>query len=436
MTDKLETNFQGQAGYYELVKGNRNYRSLWFGEIVSLFGDWFNLIASAALISSLTGSGMAVGGLFVVRMLAPFLVSPIAGVVADRFDQRRVLIIADISRAVIVLGFLLVRSAEQVWLLYVLTLLQLGISGFFYPTRNSLLPEIVSRRELGSANALSAATWSVMLALGAAVGGIVAGSWGIYPAFVIDSLTFLVSALFIYQIAYRHAPQENGKERSIRAISMDYIEGLRYSFSHHDILAISLQKGGWALFLGGAFQVVQVVIAEKIFVIGEGGSTSLGLIYAISGIGTGLGPIFARYYSGDRDTLLRKFISVAYAIGILGTVIIAPLATFPLVLLGSLLRSFGGGINWVFSTQLLLQLTPNRVRGRVFSTEFAVFTLANAMGAALGGWALDNSELTISGMLWAMAALTLIPIVSWMAWMKFGERQTPPGSQPDESVAP
>jgi len=430
VTDNLEMNFQGQAGYYELVKGNRNYRSLWFGEIVSLFGDWFNLIASAALISSLTGSGMAVGGLFVVRMLAPFLVSPIAGVVADRFDQRRVLIFADISRAVIVLGFLLVRSAEQVWLLYVLTFVQLGISGFFYPTRNSLLPEIVSRRELGSANALSAATWSVMLALGAAVGGIVAGSWGIYPAFVIDSLTFLISALFIYQITYRHASQSNRKERSIRTINQDYIEGLRYSFSHHDILAISLQKGAWALFLGGAFQVVQVVIAEKIFVIGEGGSTSLGLIYAISGIGTGLGPIFARYYSGDRDVLLRNFMSVAYAIGIIGTIIIAPLATFPLIMLGSLLRSFGGGINWVFSTQLLLQLTPNRVRGRVFSTEFAVFTLANAMGAALGGWALDNTDLTLSGMLWAMAALTLIPAVGWMAWMKFGERQTPPSSQP------
>lgn len=436
MTDNSATDFQRQAGYYELVKGNRNYRSLWFGEIVSLFGDWFNLIASAALISSLTGSGMAVGGLFVVRMLAPFLVSPIAGVVADRFNLKRILIVADISRAVIVLGFLVVRSADQVWLLYVLTLFQLAVSGFFYPTRNSLLPEIVSRRELGSANALSSATWSVMLALGAALGGIVAGSWGIYPAFVIDSLTFLISALFIYQIAYRHVPRKNDRVRSIRTIYQDYIEGLRYSFTHHDILAISLQKGAWALFLGGAFQVVQVVIAEKIFVIGDGGSTSLGLIYAISGIGTGLGPVFARYYSGDRDSLLRNFMIVAYAIGIIGTVIIAPLATFPLVLLGSLLRSFGGGINWVFSTQLLLQLTPDRVRGRVFSTEFAVFTLANALGAAIGGWALDNTEITLSGMLWAMVVLTLIPTLSWMIWTKFGERQTPPGSHTAEIVTP
>jgi hypothetical protein len=72
------------AGYLELFRGNGDFRNLWYGHVVSLFGDWFNLIASASLVSSLTGSGLAVGGLFVVRMLAPFLVSPIAGVAADR----------------------------------------------------------------------------------------------------------------------------------------------------------------------------------------------------------------------------------------------------------------------------------------------------------------------------------------------------------------
>ena len=167
------------VGYVSLIRLNPNYRSLWFGEIISLFGDWFNLIASAALISHLTGSGLAVGALFVIRMLAPFLVSPIAGVFADRYNRKRLLIALDLSRAIIVLGFLFVRDVNQVWLLYALTALQLGISGFFYPARNALLPDIVSRNELGTANALSSGTWSVMLALGAAVGGIVAGQWGI-----------------------------------------------------------------------------------------------------------------------------------------------------------------------------------------------------------------------------------------------------------------
>lgn len=166
------------VGYVALVRGNRAFRQLWFGQIISLLGDWFNLIAAASLVAELTQSGLAVGGLFVVRMLAPFLMSPIAGVVADRYNRKRILVATDVSRAAVVLFFLLVREPGHVWLLYVLTAVQLGISGFFFPTRNAILPDLVSDRELGAANALSSATWSVMLALGAALGGLVSGTWG------------------------------------------------------------------------------------------------------------------------------------------------------------------------------------------------------------------------------------------------------------------
>ena len=154
------------VGYFELVRTNRNFRSLWTGQVVSLLGDWFNLIASAALISHLTRSGLAVGSLFVVRMLAPFLVSPLAGVLADRYNRKLLLIVADIFRGIIVLGFLFVTTPEQAWLLYVLSAIQLAFSGVFFPARNSIIPDIVSRTELGAANAISTTTWSVMLSLG------------------------------------------------------------------------------------------------------------------------------------------------------------------------------------------------------------------------------------------------------------------------------
>ncbi len=420
---------QGQTGYIELVRGNRNYRSLMFGAIVSLFGDWFNLIASAALISSLTGSGMAVGGLFVVRMLAPFLVSPLAGVAADRYNRKRLLIVADLSRAVVVLGFLLVQDSRQIWLLYLLTILQLAISGFFYPARNAILPEIVSRRELGAANALSSAIWSVMLALGAAVGGLVAGSWGIYPAFMIDAFTFLLSAVFIAQISYKPEAVAVDVASSLGAVTQDYLAGIQYLVKRFDLLVISLQKGAWALFIGGAFQVVQVVLAKQYFSYGEEGSASLGIMYAVVGVGTGLGPILARRLTGDKDHLLRILMTWAYVLGILGTLIIAPLASFLLVLLGILLRSVGSGINWVFSTQLLLQLSSERMRGRVFSTEFAVFTLASALGAALGGWVLDHTAFSLTTILLLIAVLALIPTCIWALWVLFGKRELPEEAQ-------
>ena len=409
------------VGYVALVRGNHNYRSVWLGEIVSLFGDWFDLIASATLIAKLTGSGLAVGGLFVVRMLAPFLISPVAGVLADRYDRKKLLIACDLARAVIVLGFLLVRRPDQIWLLYVVTTLQLTISGIFFPTREAILPDIVSERELGTANALSATTWSTMLSIGAALGGLATGQWGIYPAFVIDSLSFLVSAAFLWQVHSTVAPPLSEHLASVRGAVTQYVDGLRYLRQHADIFWITLLKAALGLSIGGAFSVIQVVLAERIFVIGQGGGTSLGLIYAASGVGTGLGPILARRFTGDRIRPLRWAILVSFGLSAVGIAIIAPLASFGLVLVGALLNALGTGTNWVFSSQLLLKLTPSQVRGRVFASDFAAVTLANAIGSGAAGWLLDRSGLGLPGLLLGMAAFTTVLGGLWWAWMTLGE---------------
>jgi MFS family permease len=413
------------VSYYALVRDNRDFRYLWFGQIISLLGDWFNLIASASLVGLLTQSGLAVGGLFVVRMLAPFLVSPVAGVAADRFNRKWLLIITDLSRALTVLGFLLVREPEEIWLLYTLTAIQLGLSGFFFPARNAILPDIVSKEELGAANALSSATWSIMLALGAALGGLAAGKWGIYPSFVIDGLTFLLSAVFIFQVGYTQSTAMDAVSKSLRAALTQYLDGLRYLKKYRDIFVIALLKAFMALSVSGAFQVIQVRLAEREFVIGEGGGTSLGLMYAAVGIGTGLGPIFARWFTGDRERKLRMAIALSYLIAASGLVVIGTLVNFGVVLGGTLLRGVGAGINWVFSTQLLLQILPERIRGRVFSTEFALLTLMNAAGAALGGWALDTPSMEVSTILWVMAALTLVLGMLWTVWLISRSREAP-----------
>ena len=412
------------VGYGVLIRENANFRFMWFGQIVSLLGDWFNLIASAALLALLTQSGVAIGGLFVVRMLAPFIISPIAGVVADRYNRKQILILTDITRAITVLGFLFIRDASQIWLLYALTAIQLGISGFFFPTRNAILPDIVLPRELGAANALSSATWTVMLAFGAALGGIVAGTWGIYPAFTIDALTFLISAVFIVQIKYHPQAGIESHDKTIDAALRQYLDGLRYLRHHLDVLFIALHKGANALIVSSGFQVLQVAISERIFIIGQDGGIGLGIMFGIAGVGTGVGPIIARRFTGDRDRALRIAITWGYVISMVGMVIAAPLSNFGLVLLGILLRGIGGGIGWVFSTQLLLQLVPNQVRGRIFATEFAMFTLLAAGGAAAVGGAIDT-PLGISNVIWWMAGLILIPGALWALWLMVGKRPEP-----------
>ena len=416
----MTRNDDSNAGYLGLIKGNRAFRYLWAGQVVSLTGDWFNLIASAALIATLTQSGTAVGGLFVVRMLAPFLVSPFAGVVADRYNRKAILMSTDILRCFVVLGFVLVREPQHVWLIYLLTMVQSASQGFFFPAWNSILPDITRPEELGIANALASATWSVMLAFGAALGGLVSGVVGVYPAFVIDALTFLVSVLIIFRMPYQSSLAP-AVDQSMMAGIRQYIDGLAYLRHHIDTFAIALQKGILGLMVIGFFQVAQVTLAERYFPIGDGGSISLGLIYVMSGIGSGIGPILGRNWARDRDRHLRLMIALGYITSLVGFLVCSTLISLPVILVGALLRGVGGGLVWVLGTQLLLQIVPNEVRGRVFSTEFAMYTLFAAVSSGTTGALIDTS-LGVQGILLLGAALLTIPTVLWCLWIFFGKR--------------
>ena len=398
-------------GYITLIRQNSNFRWLWCGQLVSLLGDWFNLIASAILIADLTGSGFAIGVLFTIRMLAPFFVAPIAGICADRYNRKHLLIITDIIRVFIVFGFLFIRDENDVWLLYTLTTLLFAVSGFFSPARSAILPDVTTPRELGTANALGAATWSVMLALGAAIGGVTTGLFGSQTAFVIDGLTFVLSAGLLLGIKLPDSSPA-ATEHQTRA----RLTAFRYMRQHPDIFFIAIHKAAIALLLSSGFQVVQIEIAKDHFVIGVGGAISLGLMYCVNGIGSGIGPILARRWTGDRDRPLRISISLGYLIGTLGLAIVAPLFGLVEVLIGGFIRSIGGGIAWVFSTQLLLQRAPNEIRGRIFGTEFALFTLMGGIGTAIIGALLDQFETRT--ILWGMTGLPLIPAVLWWLWQR------------------
>ncbi len=397
------------VGYFELLLTNSNFRWLWAGQVVSLLGDWFNIIASAILIHNLTESGLALGVLFTIRMLAPFFVAPLAGICADRYNRKHILIITDIVRGLLLLGFLFVKNEDDIWLLYLLTTLLFAVSGFFSPARSAILPDVTSRRELGTANALSATTWSVMLALGAAIGGFTTGLFGVHTAFILDGLTFFVSAGLLLQIKLPNIPESASKISGRSKFSV-----LGYMSRHPDIFFITLHKAAIALLLSSGFMVAQVEIAKTHFVIGIDGAISLGLMYCMGGVGSGIGPIVARYWTGDRDKPLRRSISLGYLIGSVGLAVAAPLLSLTTVVLGGFIRSVGGGIAWVFSTQLLLQRAPNEIRGRIFGTEFALFTLMGGIATATVGAMLDLFG--VQAVLWGMTALPLIPAILWWLW--------------------
>ncbi len=407
--------------YLTLLQRNRNFRLLWWGNVISLLGDWFNLIASASLIASLTDSGVAISYLFLVRFVPLFVVSPFAGVIADRFSRKRILIASDLLRAVTVLGFLLVRSPEQVWLLYVLTAVQFTLSAFFSPARSALLANIVAREDLVTANALDSFTWSTMLALGAFAGGVVAALFGLQTAFLMDAATFVLSAVVIGGMA---VPGRAGTAVSTQTGWLDFLDGFRFLRQHMFLLVIALVKAAGSLVWGG-INVLEIKYANEIFALSDrvipfvkdGATATLGMIYVISGLGTGLGPLFMRHRLGDRPPRLLAGIAIGFVLTGIGIFSLGLAPTLFLFLVATLVRTVGTGTIWVFSAALLQTMTPDVFRGRVFAFEFAALTLTQSISVLAAGYGLDKLGWTVQQVTLAFGVLGLVMALLWMGFL-------------------
>jgi MFS family permease len=408
--------------YVGLLQRNKDYRHLWLGSLVSQLGDWFNLIASAGLVANLTGTGTAISFLFLARFLPLFLFSPLAGVLADRYERRTIMIASDLLRAGTVLCFLFIRDPGQVWLFYVLIFLQFALSAMFTPARTAVLANVVQPDDLVTANALDALTWSTMLAFGALLGGIVAAVFGITEAFIMDALSFCVSALLISRIA---GPIYASGSAGSRGGWLDFLDGLRYLKGQHFIFGISLVKAGGSL-AWGAINVLEITYAKTIFTLDikglpagleiDGGTATLGWIYFVTGLGTGLGPLLMRRWFGDTSRRLRWGISAGFGLLALGIFLLSIAPTLREYTLGTLIRTVGSGTIWVFSAALLQVIVPDRYRGRVFAFEFAALTLTQSISIFWAGYAMDTLGLDVRQVTLSMC---LVAVAVGLLWMLF-----------------
>ena len=442
--------------YLALLRHNPNFRNLWLGSVVSQLGDWFNVIAAAEIISRLTDGGAALSFLFVSRFLPLFLLSPIAGVLADRFDRRRIMILSDVLRALTVLGFLLVRDAGDIPLFYLLTIAQFSLSALFTPARGAVLANVVPAGELVAANALDSLTWSTMLALGAFLGGVVAAVFGAETAFVADALTFLVSAAFISRITVRRQALQRGsgdeehaegldyepgvgaavRSRALqrgsgneeRAQALDYepggrfafLDGFRYLWREPFILGIALAKAGGSL-VWGAINVLEIQYAYDLFPLGgvgrlvfaDPGTATLGLIYIVSGLGTGVGPLVMRRQLGDAPRRLMLGVTLGFIAMTAGTTWLVAVGGLGGLLAAALLRTLGTGTLWVFSSALLQTIVPDRFRGRVFAFEFAALTLTQSISTLAAGALQDRAGLNASAVMAVQATTSVVVTVLW-----------------------
>src|SRR5437660_1389893 len=410
------------VGYIELVRRKRSFRYLWLGQVVSQMGDWFDTIALYTIILNLTGSGRNVGLLMVARFVPSFVFGPLSGVIADRFSRRSIMIISDLLRAVVVLGFLLVRRADQLWIIYVLTVLQLVFSTFFEPARTAAIPSIVSDRELVSANAISSVTWSAMLTMGAAIGGVVTGLFGTKAAFVLDSLSFVASAAFIATIRFpKRQPREKTKVTIGKALGVtDTVEGVRYVKHRPRVLALLLVKPAWGL--GGGILTLLAVFGEKVFPVGRSTATGIGVLFAARGIGTAVGPIVARRISGEGKKRMQNSIGVAFLIGGVFYIAFGAATSFVVALVVLGIAHTGGSILWVFSTVLLQRGVEDNFRGRVFAAELALLTLAMATSNYFTGEMLTRFGWSPRTVTIGIGTLFMIPGILWFVTKRWWDR--------------
>jgi MFS family permease len=420
------------AGYIEVLRGNRNFRQLWLGQVVSQMGDWFDTIALYTIILNLTGSGRHIGLLMVARFVPSFVFGSLSGVVADRFNRRTVMIVSDLLRAVVVLGFLLVRRADQIWIIYFLTVLQLAFSTFFEPAKTAAIPSIVADRELVAANAISSVTWSAMLTLGAAIGGVVTGLFGTDVSFVLDALSFLLSAALIASVRIpKRPPREKRKLTVNRALGIsETIEGVRYVKKRPRVLALLLVKPAWGM--GGGILTLLAVFGEKIFPVGHSAATGIGVLFAARGIGTAVGPIVARRIAGEGKRRMRNSIGVAFLIGGVFYMAFGAATSFVVALIVLGIAHTGGSILWVFSTVLLQRGVEDNFRGRVFAAELALLTLTMAVSNYATGYLLDPIGLSPRVVSIGIGAFFLLPGLAWFAtqrWWDQDKREPlrPPG---------
>jgi MFS family permease len=412
------------TGYGALLRGNRPFRFLWLGQVVSQMGDWFDTIAVYTIVLRLTGSGRSVALIMVARFLPSVIMGPLSGVVADRFSRRTIMIAADLMRAVVVLGFLLVRRPDQMWLVYLLTVLQLAFSAFFEPAKTAAVPSIVADHELVSANAIASVTWSVMLTLGAAIGGLVAGWFGTDVAFVLDSLTFVASALLIAGVRFpKRPPRPKAKLTVLKALGItDTLEGARYVKRRPRVLAYLMVKPAWGM--GGGILTLLAVFGEKIFPVAGKPATGIGVLFMARGIGTAIGPFAARRWAGETRKQMQIAIGLAFLIGGAFYIAFGNSRSFTMALLFLAIAHCGGSILWVFSTVLLQREVEDQFRGRVFAAELALLTLTMAASNYLVGELMDRFGYSPRTVTIGIGVFFLLPGLAWFLTEKRWNQKT------------
>ncbi|MCC6590025.1 MAG: MFS transporter [Bryobacterales bacterium] len=399
--------------YVQLLARNRNYRLLWLAQIVSEIGDWLYAVVIYNFLLESTGSARSVAGAVVLQVLPQLLTAPMAGVINDRLSRRSVMIAADVMRAAIVLMMLFASHLSVIWPIYALLLVETVMWGFFEPGRSALLPNLTtSDRETLIANTLGSTTWSFNLAVGSALGGFLAVWLGRDPVFIINALTFVVSAILIVRIRCTE-PHTEGQPRLRLAEVINFkplAEGFQYIKGDRRLLAALMAKAGLG-FLGANY-VILTILGERVFPVKGSPALGMSLLMGARGLGALIGPAIGGYWAGGRHDRLRTGILYGFFAGAIGYMALSMAPNVIAAIACVTLAHAGGSVIWVFSTTMLQNMADDRFRGRVFSADYAFLVMAMSSSTWMAGTAVDLG-VSVREVSVIVGLMVLLPALLW-----------------------
>lgn len=388
---------------WRLFRHNRDFRLFFTAQLISSAGDWFLIVALSGLVLKLTGSPGLAAGVFVAYSLPYAFATFVGGPLADRLDRRRLMIVTNLVMGVLAAGFFLVRARSDLWLLYVLAAGISAVSALFEPAASASVPNLVDPADLAAANAITGAAWGMMMAVGAAAGGLVVAAYGVRAGYTVDAVSFAVAALLVFLIRRPTSrPREPHAEHP--GLISATREAIAYSREDHRVLVLFAARLG----MGTAIGLVALlpVIAIQLLHAGDRGT---GILFAFRGVGFLIGPFLIRSVIKQRDR--RRL----YAVVIAGPAVFAAMYAItpwmPSVLTAGAILLVGNmvlGAQWALTTFAYQSIVPDRVLGRIFGFDGALITVTMAASNAIAG--LLAVTLSIR---WAVAIITSAVVV-WM----------------------
>jgi predicted MFS family arabinose efflux permease len=385
--------------YMQLLRRNRSFRRLWLGQVISELGNWFYFIAALGLVRLVTDNAVGATTIILVARLAPFtLFAPLAGAFVDRWSRRTVMIVTDLARAIVTLSLLLVHRPEDLWIAYTCTVLLSLLGAFFEAAKNAAVPNITGDSDLLAGNALMFSSRFLLMSFGAALGGWTASHFGYKAAFIINALSFLVSAYSVWLIPDRDTRQnqqtvnvQGGASRRRGSYWSDIREGWAYIIRHPPVATILGINILWATG-GGAINLIIDRLGGLVFAGQHGlaGDSTVAALYVANGIGLFVGMMIARRVGTYLDLRNRTVAFLGWALVAQGF-LFAGMGFMPRLVLASVMLFMSRvvlGVEFAIQETLLMRLVPDNLRGRVSTTDRASELLIWSFSTVIAGWSL------------------------------------------------